>query len=108
MSSSARPFLWPLSHQLCFQEKAHSEHKGSTHWVVNRGASSRGLAINKKRGTQNRFGLWVFLQARKRETEMDTEMGNSPNQEGSQTDGRRDGTTFSEPIKGNRRQPSEG
>lgn len=83
---------------LLTREKANSEHKGSTHWVVNHGALSRGLAINKKRGTQNRFGLWFFLQAHKHETEMDAEMGNSPNQKGSQIDGRRDVTSQS-PLK---------
>lgn len=67
---------------LLTREKANSEHKGSTLWVVNHGASSRGLAINKKRGTQNRFGLWKL-----------------PNQKGSQIDGRRDVTTSQSPLK---------
>lgn len=75
---------------------------------LNHGASSCGLAINRKRGTQNRSGLWLFLQARKHETEMDPGMGNSPNQNGSQTDGGRDVTTLPESIKGSRRQPLEG
>lgn len=65
-------------------------------------------AITKKRGTHNRSGLRFFLQARQHETELDPEMGNSPNQNDSQIDGIRDVTTFSESIKGNRKQPTEG